>query len=86
MVERVARASFLFWKQQNSRVANFEDMNPDEMEFAMAHARAVIEAMRPTEAELKAAGCDDDNSGAPYCVDCSFLASEFGKLIDAALK
>ena len=44
MVERVARASFAFWKQQNSRVADFEDMNPDELEFAMAHARVMIKA------------------------------------------
>ena len=56
MVERVARASFAFWKQQNSRVADFEDMNPDELEFAMAHARAMIEEMQEPTAEMVKAG------------------------------
>jgi len=55
VVERVARASFAFWKQQNSRVADFEDMNPDELEFAMAHARAMIGEMRkPTPSMVRA--------------------------------
>lgn len=55
MEERVARASFACWKMENSRVANFEDINPDELAFAERHARAIIRAMRePTEAQYDA--------------------------------
>lgn len=55
MIERAARASFAYWKQQNSIASNFEDLNPVELEFAYGHARAVIETLRePTEAMMDA--------------------------------
>jgi len=48
-------------------------------------ARAAIEAMLPSEAELKAAGCDDDQSGAPYVCDPHYLKSQIGYWLKAAL-
>ena len=60
MVERVARASFDFWKstQPGKEDLKFEDLNntDDEMEFALAHARAIIEAMREPTEEMFCAG------------------------------
>lgn len=51
MVERVARASFRSYCERNKLEFVFEDMDASEMEFAMLHARACVEAMRePTEA------------------------------------
>lgn len=79
MVECVARASFAWWKEQNSRAANFEDMNPDELEFALGHARVVIAAMRePTEGMLNAVDLRKERMmGSGYA---------WQAMIDAALK
>lgn len=46
MIERVARASFKAYCDRNNLQFKFEDMHSDELEFAMLHARAMIEAMR----------------------------------------
>ena len=44
--ETVARASFAYWAEHNERKVTFEDMNPHELEFALAHATACIQAFK----------------------------------------
>lgn len=46
MIEKVARASFACWASEENNGFKFEDMPSDELEFAMKHAKACIEAMR----------------------------------------
>lgn len=58
MIERVARASFDFWKstQPGKENLEFEHLNNIDDEFALAHARAIIEAMgEPSDAMTNAA-------------------------------
>jgi hypothetical protein len=62
MIERVARASFDHWRSNANRLGihldkgqRFEDMDEGELRFALAHARAVIAALRePTAAMVDA--------------------------------
>lgn len=62
MVEKVARASFRYWRENATRKGvhldrpqTFDEMPPEEREFALGHARAAIEAMRePTEEMISA--------------------------------
>lgn len=51
MIERVARASFKCWRERMTKQGRhldkgqtFEDMSESELEFALLHARAAIEA------------------------------------------
>jgi hypothetical protein len=84
MVERVARASFAWWKEQNSRVAEFEDMNSDELSFALEHARVVIAALRePTDA-MKS--CHEEVHWDFSCHVCGGLTDGWHKMIDKALE
>jgi len=92
LVEQIARASFTCWRKRMDELGhhldkgkNFEDMNESEMEFAFMNARAILEAMRnPPDAVM--VDCDDDNSGAPYCADHSYLRDQWNKMIDVALR
>jgi hypothetical protein len=55
MVEQVARASFAAWAKKRGKDYVFEDMDEEEHEWSMDHARAMIEAMQvPTEAMMRA--------------------------------
>ena len=60
MVDRVARASFDFWKatQPGKENLKFEELNnlDEEMEFAIAHARAIIVAMLEPTGNMMVAG------------------------------
>ncbi len=65
MIERVARASFLYWRENATRKGfhldrpqTFDEMQPDEREFALGHARAIIAALREPTEEMLAAGID----------------------------
>ena len=48
LVEHVARASFACWNERRGLSYTFEDLAPGEHEFALLHARTMIEAMRVT--------------------------------------
>lgn len=83
MVERVARASFDFWKatQPGKEHLQFEDLNnvEHEMEFALAHARALIAAMRvPTVKMIDAVDLSIPTEGE--------ILSVWSSMIDAILE
>ena len=83
MIERAARASFDFWKarQPGKEDLQFEQLNnlDGEMEFALAHAKAIIEAMREPTEEMVEAGWDGMEIK-------SIVTAIYGRMINEALK
>jgi hypothetical protein len=78
MIERVARASFKAYCDRNKLQFKFDDIHSDELEFAMIHARACIEAMRePTKEMIDA--CDIN-------ITEGEIVGVWGSMIDEALK
>lgn len=63
MLEKIARASFVAWRRRMTEQgrlmdlahATFDDMSESEQEFAVLHARAVVEAMREPNEVMVAA-------------------------------
>lgn len=86
MIERVARASFDFWKatQPGKEHLKFEDLvNLDhEDEFAIAHARALVAVMRDPTDQMITAGNDVIPDNASYEDNA---ANAYRAMIDAAL-
>jgi hypothetical protein len=80
LIEHVARASFDCWNKHRKLSYTFEDLSSDEYEFAILHAKAMIESMRAVP-EL----CYDD-----YLCDEQWRSLDSTKVfnlwIDAALK
>lgn len=55
MVERVAKASFECWCRHHNENHKFEELSTEEYEFALEHAKAIVEAMRmPTDNVISA--------------------------------
>lgn len=93
-IEQVARASFAYWRADMDRLGlkmdmgrTFEDMTSTEQEFAMGHARAIIEAMREPSEEMLAA---KDERANPViwdanCHYCGGPKENWNVMIDAAL-
>ena len=84
MIEKVARALYEYQRALGNVVIPSWEESVSLKNYWYDLARVAIEAMRePTEAAMK--DCADDNSGAPYCADHSFLIEQWNKMIDAAL-
>lgn len=98
MIERVARASFNCWRKRMTELGHhldksqtFEEMKSSEAEFALIHAKAIIEAMREPTDDMIQAGLNSTNTrlnieGSAITVNLAKMKIRYQAMMQAALK